>query len=154
MFRREAFLEVGGYLAPLFFAEEEVELATRVIAAGWDVRYLPAAGFDHLKHARKKPGATVLRRRVRNQVWYFWLHFPASLAARRIAAYLVNYFVECAYHGHPGSWAGGIWDAWRERELVRSYRKPLPREVLRRAELNRGRLHMRLLVVQLRKRLS
>ncbi len=39
--RREAFLEVGGYLEPLFMVEVEVELTTRLLAAGWDVRYVP-----------------------------------------------------------------------------------------------------------------
>jgi GT2 family glycosyltransferase len=154
MFRREAFLDVGGYLAPLFFVEVEVELATRLIAAGWDVRYLPTAVFDHLKGVRTVPSARVCRQRVRNQLWYFWLHFPPGLAARRMAAYLANYFIECAYHRQVGSWFGGIGDAWRDRDLVREYRKPLPRNVLRRAELNRGRLHVRLLVTQLLKRVS
>ncbi len=83
--------------------------------------------FDHLKPEGGKPSARVLRQRVRNQIWYFWLHFPPGLASRRIAAYTANYFVECAYHRHLGSWFGGIRDAWTQRELVRARRKPLPR---------------------------
>jgi GT2 family glycosyltransferase len=153
MMRRDAFLEVGGYLDEYFMVEVEVDLTTRLVGAGWEVRYVPGALFDHMKPAGGPPSARVLRHRVRNQIWYFWLHFPPGLAARRIIAYTSFYFIECASYGQVGAWAGGISDAWSQRALVRRHRRPLPRDVLRRAELNRGRLHLRLLVGQLRKRL-
>jgi GT2 family glycosyltransferase len=133
--------------------EVEVDLTTRLVGAGWDVRYVPGALFDHMKPAGEPPSARVLRHRVRNQIWYFWLHFPPGLAARRIVAYTFFYFIESASYGQLGAWAGGIRDAWSQRARVRRHRKPLPRDVLRRAELSRGRLHVRLLVGQLRKRL-
>lgn len=154
MVRRDAFLDAGGFFAPYFFTVSELDLATRLIGRGWDVRYVPAAVFDH----RKAPGAgrvseRTLRLRVRNQLWYFWLRFPPSVAARRIPAYLLFDLIECVYRGVPGAWTAGISEAWRERERVRGYRDPLSRELTRRAELNRGRLHVRLLAHMLRRRL-
>lgn len=148
--RRSAFLEVGGFFEPYFFGTSEVDLATRMVAAGWDVRYQPAAVFDHMKVATARTGGGLMRRmRVRNQIWYFALRFPAGLAARRIAAYLLFDFVECAWHGVLRDYLAGIREAWTKRGDVRGMRAPLPRDVLRRAELNRGRLHVRLLVLQL-----
>ena len=159
MIRRDAYLETGGFFEPYFLTVSELDLSTRLIAAGWDVRYLPTAAFHHLKHepavAEGESGVHAnaalenvrwtLRLRIRNQLWYFWLRFPQALAARRIAAYLAFDLVECVYRGAPAAWTGGILDAWRERDRVRAARHPLPREVLRRAELNRGRMHLRLL---------
>ena len=147
--RRSAYLEVGGFFEPYFFGTSEVDLATRLLAAGWDVRYQPAAVFDHMKVIAGRTGGGLMRRmRVRNQIWYFALRFPTGLAARRIPAYLAFDFVECAWHGVLRDWLAGIREAWTKRDAIRGMRAPLPRDVLRRAELNRGRLHLRLLLLQ------
>lgn len=154
MVRRSAVLEVGGFLEHLSHHSPEIELATRLISAGWDVRYLPSADFDHMKATTGRAGAGPgLRLRIRDQLWYFWLHFPPGLAARRMAAYLLFDLIECVARRAPLAWPHGIADAWRDRELVRPYRRPLSRAVLRRAELNRGRMHARLLLRQLKRRL-
>jgi GT2 family glycosyltransferase len=145
MVRREAFLEVGGFFEGYFHTHAEIDLATRMIAAGWDVRYVPAAGFVHLKAESGRDKSEMLRLRVRNQVWYFYRHFPALVAARRIPAYLAFDLVESTKSRALGSWALGVRDSWRDRERVRGTRSPLPRDVVRRAELNRGRRHLRLL---------
>jgi GT2 family glycosyltransferase len=151
--RRAALLEVGGYFEPFLIACEGIELTTRLVGAGWDVRYVPDVVFDH----RRETGGAHVRKalyfRIRNQIWYFWLRFPASLAVRRIPAYLAFDFVESAFRRDPGTWVGAVREAWSERERVRAARKPLPRDVLRRAELNRGRMHFRLLGAQVAKKL-
>jgi hypothetical protein len=90
---------------------------------------------------------------VRNQLWHFWLRYPAAMAAPRMVAYLAFDLVECAYRGELRSWARGIRDAWRLRATVAADRRPLPRAVLRDTERNRGRMHLALLWAQLRRRL-
>jgi N-acetylglucosaminyl-diphospho-decaprenol L-rhamnosyltransferase len=143
--RREAFLEVGGFFEPYFHTNAGLDITTQLIGRGWDVRYFPSARFVHLKAEAGRDKAAMLRRRVRNQLWYFYRHFPAGVAARRIPAYLLFDLLESAKSGALRSWPGGVGDAWRERAAVRGTRRPLPRDVIRRAELNRGRLHVRLL---------
>jgi len=150
MARRDVYLEVGGFLGPLFINNIEIELTTRLLGSGWEVTYLPTTVFNH---AKAPTGVTrdrsMAKYRVRNQLWYFWLHFPPKLAARRIVAYLLFDLIEYAYRRNLSAWLQGVLEAWRDRESVRQYRKPLPRQILRRAELNRGRLHVRLLREQL-----
>jgi GT2 family glycosyltransferase len=153
LLRREAFLEVGGFFEPFVFHCEALELTTRLFARGWDVRYVPAARFDHLRGGSRNFDASSLDYRVRNQIWYFWLHFPAPLLATRLPAYLAFDLVECTYRRVPGAWLRGVAEAWQDRAAVRGRRRPLPRKVIRRAELNRGRLHVALLVRQLEGRL-
>jgi hypothetical protein len=152
--RRDAFLEVGGFFAPYFFTVSEVDVATRLIGRGWDVRYFPAAKFEHRKAPGGRASERTMRLRVRNQLWYFWLRFPAAMAARRIPAYLVFDLIECTYRGVPRAWTSAIAEAWRERGRVREFRDPLPRAAVRRAELSRGRLHLRLLAHMARRGVS
>ena len=154
MVRRDAFLDVGGFFAPYFFTVSEVDVTTRLIGRGWDVRYFPAAEFEHRKAPGGRASERTMRLRVRNQIWYFWLRFPASVAARRIPAYLAFDLIECLYRGVPRAWASAITEAWRERNRVREFRDPLSRSAVRRAELKRGRLHLQLLAYMVRRRLT
>jgi GT2 family glycosyltransferase len=154
MVRRDAFLEVGGFFAPYFFTVSEVDVTTRLIGRGWDVRYFPHAEFEHRKAPGGRASERTMRLRVRNQLWYFWLRFPASVAARRIPAYLAFDLIECLYRGVPRAWTSAIAEAWHERGRVREFRDPLTRSAVRRAELKRGRLHLRLLAHMTRKRLT
>ena len=154
--RRQAYLDAGGCFAPFFVTLTELDLTTRLVALGWDVRYVPAAVFEHRKAQTGRTGASrILRLRVRNQLWYFWLRFPAALALRRIPLYLAFDLIECARRGAVvDSWLGGLADAWRDRAAVRGRRRPLARAIIRRAELNRGRMHLRYLTAHARRRLQ
>lgn len=145
MVRRQAFLEVGGYFEPFFHTCAGIDISTVLLANSWDVRYVPAARFVHFRTETGRDKTAMLRLRVRNQLWYFYRHFPATVAARRIPAYLLFDLIECAKSRAIRSWVLGVRDAWRERAAVRGTRRPLPRSVIRRAELNRGRLHLRLI---------
>lgn len=147
LFRRDAFLEVGGFYEPFFFASTEIELAARLLHRGWDVRYQPAAPFDHLKApAGRASPADVLRLRIRNNLWYLWLRWPLASALPRMAAYVLFDLVNALYRGAPGSWAGGVADAWRLRHRVRADRDPVPSSLLPRVEGRRLRMHADLLV--------
>jgi GT2 family glycosyltransferase len=151
MARREAFLEVGGYFEPFFSDTTELELTTRLIDAGWDVRYLPEAVFDHMRTESGLSVSRELEYRVRNQFWYFWMYFPQPLAAWRMLSYGFFEFFDCLGRGAPGAWFRAVGDAWRNRSVVRPHRKTLSREVIRRTELNRTKLQWKLLVARIRK---
>lgn len=151
MVRRSAFLDVGGFYEPFHFTGEAVELATRLLAAGWDVRYQPRAVFDHMKVAAGRTStADALRLRIRNNLWYLWLRFPPRVAMGRMAAYALFDLVNAVYRRTPGSWAGGVADAWRLRDRVRADRKPIPASLVPRAEGRRLRMHGQLLFRRLR----
>ena len=146
MLRRSAYLEVGGFFEPYFFTCSEIDLSTRLLAAGWDVRYFPEAEFDHMKPDGHRAGSRLaLQYRIRNNVWYYWLRFPPSVASRRIPAYLLYDLLDCAYRRMPGAWVRGVREAWTGRDAVRAFRRPVPRELIGRVEINRGRLHLKML---------
>ncbi len=154
MIRRQAYLEAGGFFAPYFLASSEVDLGARLQGDGWEVRYFPQAAFDHMKAESERQSSEVnLYYRVRNHLWYIWLRFPTSVAVRRTVGYLAFDLVESTYRHETRTWARAVRDAWRQRDLVRHDRRPLPRAVLRRAERNRGRMHLRLLLGQLTRKM-
>ena len=154
MIRRSAFLEAGGFFAPFFLASEGVDLGVRLTGLGYEVRYFPSAPFEHMKAESERLAPDMnLYYRIRNHLWFIWLRFPAPVAVRRTAGYLAFDLVESSYRGAPGAWWRAVRDAWRLRDRVRGERRPLPRSALRRAELNRGRMHARLLLTQARRRL-
>lgn len=155
---RRAFLEVGSFFEPYDLNFLDLDLATRLFAADYEVSYLPTAVFHHMRPAADRRGRghrwrglssspKGRRMRIRNQIWYFWLRFPPTVAARRIPAYLAFDLINCIALGYPAVWLAAVRDAWRERDRVRGARDPLPRDVVRRAELNRGRMHLRMLLV-------
>ena len=151
MARREAFLEVGGYFEPFFSDTTELELTTRLLDAGWDVRYLPEAVFNHMRTESGLSTSLELEFRVRNQFWYFWMYFPQPLAAWRMFTYAFFEFFDCVGRGAPRSWFNAVAGAWRERDVVRPHRRTLSHEVLRRAELNRTRMQWKLLIARFKK---
>jgi N-acetylglucosaminyl-diphospho-decaprenol L-rhamnosyltransferase len=151
MARRAAFLEVGGYFEPFFTDVTELELTTRLIDAGWDVRYLPEAVFDHMRTESGLSVSRELEHRVRNQFWYFWMYFPQPLAAWRMISYAFFEFFDCIGRGALGAWFKAIGGAWRKRSVVRPYRRTLSREVLHRTELNRTRMQWKLLLARFKK---
>ncbi len=157
LIRREAFLEVGGCFEPFFFYGEELDLTARMAAAGWQVRYYAGAAFAHLRELRTGRTSPAIRRmlrhRIRNQIWYFWLRFPFSMAVRRIPAYLAFDLIECVYRGELNCFVDGVANAWTQRELIQGLRHPLPREAIRRAERDRGRRHVLMLAAFARRRL-
>lgn len=153
--RRDAFIEAGGFYEPYFFTVSEIDLTTRLLARGWDVRYEPAALFDHLKvPAGRMARHDILRLRIRNQLWYFWLRYPAGVAWRRMGQYLFFDMFEAAWRRKPSALTGGVLDAWRQRDRVRADRDPIPPALLDRVEGGRGRAHRRFMLAMLPKALG
>lgn len=153
MVRRAAYLEVGGFFAPYFFAQSEVDLSMRLIAAGWDVRYVPNAVVHHRKaDAGRAPGALVLRLRVRNQVWFWMRHFPWWSVVLHGTFYGLFDLLEAIYRGQTGAWMAGTREAFRDRHVALDTRVVKPASVRRRAGRGRAQLHVKLLVGQLQRR--
>ena len=112
---------------------------TRLIGRGWDVRYLPAPSSSTARRPEDGPSERTMRLRVRNQLWYFWLRFPARVAVAPDSGVPRVRPDRVPYRGVPRAWSRAVAEAWRERGRVREFRDPLPRKPVRRAELKRGR---------------
>ncbi|HZR35445.1 MAG TPA: glycosyltransferase [Nevskia sp.] len=82
IFRRDAFLQVGGYQPRYFLGGEEALLALDLAAAGWSMAYLPSLCVHHHPSSRRDAAG---RRRLllRNALWTAWLRRPWGAAWRQ-----------------------------------------------------------------------
>ena len=84
IFRREAFLQDGGFERTVMIGGEEEWLACDLASHGWEIRYLPEVVAHHDPPRRVGEAADERRRTgLRNTLWFNWLRRPASSALRR-----------------------------------------------------------------------
>jgi GT2 family glycosyltransferase len=82
VFRRSAFLEVGGFDPLVFISGEEEWLAVELAARGYWMCYVPELSVHHYpsvardSHARRWQG-------IRNTLWFLWLRRPWTSALQR-----------------------------------------------------------------------
>lgn len=84
--RRTAFEQVGGWPGHFFYGHEGIDLAWRLIDAGWTIQYVPNI---HVHHPATAPSrhAVYYRMNARNRVWVAKRNLPAPL----IPLYLGNW---------------------------------------------------------------
>lgn len=82
VFRRDAFLEAGGYEPNLFIGGEEGLLAIDLAARGWAMIYAPELLVRHYPSPQRDAG---LRRKLlaRNAIWIAWLRLSWRTALRQ-----------------------------------------------------------------------
>jgi GT2 family glycosyltransferase len=71
------FDEVGGFSDDIFYGLEEIELAYRIIDAGWKIKYTPSVVSVELEHhGGRRPTSEVSARRLTNKYIISYLHMP------------------------------------------------------------------------------
>jgi GT2 family glycosyltransferase len=79
--RRVAFLSAGGFARELGIGGPEQHLAVELLAAGWELRYVPEVRARHTPdHA--EPAPRVRRLGLRNALWFAWSRRPPRPALR------------------------------------------------------------------------
>ncbi|MEW6667852.1 MAG: glycosyltransferase family 2 protein [Thermodesulfobacteriota bacterium] len=130
--RRAVVEEVGFYPEEFFLYENERDLCTRIINAGYEVRYFTDISGYHMVPDETGRSDRLIYYSTRNLLWYSWKHLPAGTALRRTAsltaysAYLALQSRRPMTHLRPVL-AGlvGLPSMWRHRNPVR--RECLPR---------------------------
>ena len=84
--RRAAFEQVGGWPGHFFYGHEGIDLAWRLIDAGWVIQYVPGIVVHHPATAPSRH-QVYYRMNARNRVWVAKRNLPAPLAA----IYLANW---------------------------------------------------------------
>ena len=76
--RRAAFEEVGGWPGHFFYGHEGIDLAWRLIDAGWQIRYEPSVVVNHPATSPTRH-AVYYRMNARNRVWVARRNLPVPL---------------------------------------------------------------------------
>lgn len=87
---REKILSVGGYPAEFFLGHEGVDLAYRLIGAGWRVMHTPRVSTTHYAAIEHRPDWRAYYYYTRNGIWVAYRSFPPAMAISRVLAYLVT----------------------------------------------------------------
>jgi GT2 family glycosyltransferase len=119
--RRAAFLAVGGFARELGIGGPEQHLAAELLAAGWELRYVPALRARHMPdHA--EPAPRVRRLGLRNALWFAWGRRPPRAALRWTV-----HLLRCSPRNRTTALA--LLDALRGAPRVLRARRPLPAAV-------------------------
>jgi hypothetical protein len=116
--RRCAFMAVGGFDPRLPVGGPEEHLAADLLAAGWELRYVPAVVARHVPD-HVEPSPAVRRMGVRNTLWFAWGRRPLLPALRWTAHVLRTSAANAAT-------VGGLVDALRGLPRLLAERRPLP----------------------------
>lgn len=77
--RAAAFRAAGGYEPRFFLGAEEALMSQDLMAAGWDIAYVPAVRTHHHPSPARDPRARRFAT-TRNRLWLAWLRLPWKLA--------------------------------------------------------------------------
>ncbi len=116
--RRAAFEEVKGFDPRLFIGGPEEHVAADLLAAGWELRYVPTVRARHVPDHRE-PSPLVRRLGVRNTLWFAWERRPLWPALRWTFHVLRSSPLN-------RSTVGGVADALSGLTRVLATRRPLP----------------------------
>lgn len=138
--RLEAVRSVGGYDASFVYGEEELDLAYRLVAAGYVLAYAPALHVEH----RPEPGPSLrfdtdrLAHRVRNRIVLAWRYLPLRYAGVHAATWLGVYLLEALPSGGLRAFFRGVREGLRDARA--SERTPMRGEALAYLKAHGGRL--------------
>ena len=111
--RREAFEATGGWPGIFFYAHEGIELAWRVWAAGYRVRYVPSLRTGH-PVVDPRRHSDYFFKNARNRVWLARRNLPRPLAVAYVGSWTGIQLVRwAAQRDGLASWWSGWVHGWR-----------------------------------------
>lgn len=84
--RRNVLDEVGFYPPEFFLYENERDLCTRIINAGYEVKYFTDIAGFHINPKETHRSERLVFYANRNLIWYFWKYLPIGVALERTIA--------------------------------------------------------------------
>lgn len=78
--RTSVLKEVGFYPEEFFLYENERDLCTRIINAGYDVKYFTDIVGFHMLSEEGRSSERLIFYATRNRIWYLWKYMPTGIA--------------------------------------------------------------------------
>lgn len=128
--RRKALDQVGLFPEAFLWGGLEIDVATRLIIGGWDVRYFPDVVALHRKTPASRNSDFATFQKTRNLVWYWWRYLPVRDAARKTAFRLPAEFAVAVYKGGMRGYFRALWALITSVPYMRESRTPAPPETL------------------------
>lgn len=131
--KREVLEQVGYYDESFFIFFNENELSTRIIGAGYEIRYFPQIKVYHKTSSTRFPARTRYFT-TRNMIWYYWKYFPFHIAVGRTVIRLPFECMISVYHGVSIiQIIKTIFDTIVGMPMVLKNRQPIPAKYVKKA---------------------
>lgn len=107
MMRRSAFDQVGGWPGEFFFGHEGIDLAMRLLDAGWRIRFEPEITVLHPAHPAARH-AVYYRTNARNRAWVARRNLPTPLQVIYLGVWVGATIVRVRRPAALREWFGGL----------------------------------------------
>ncbi|HSE40068.1 MAG TPA: glycosyltransferase family 2 protein [Acidobacteriota bacterium] len=130
-FRKDVLAQTGGYLPDFFVYHSEVDLATRIWDAGFEIRHFPGVAVRH----RESNVARDLYRQTmystRNYFWYVWIYYPGNMILGESLHFLQRNLIQNFRKGRSVSACiHGTFAALAGWPRIKRQRRPAKRETI------------------------
>jgi GT2 family glycosyltransferase len=112
MIRRSAFDEVGGWPGHFFYGHEGIDIAMRLLDAGWTIRYEPGIVVRH-PATQATRHAVFYRMNARNRVWVARRNLPAPLIPVYLGVWAALTVARVRRIRPLAVWFRGFAEGWR-----------------------------------------
>lgn len=122
--RCAAVREVGAFDADMTFLHEEIDLSMRLIAEGWEIRYLPVTvRHEPAPSAIAQAGGSEARWGLRNRLVIAYRYLPTAPALAHASVWAARHALLALRTRRPSDWSHALASAFRA--CVRTRRSPL-----------------------------
>jgi len=91
--------EVGFYPDEFFLYENERDLCTRIINAGYEVKYFTDISGYHMVSQEARSSDRSIYYARRNRIWYFWKYMPITIALWKTAIVAASCIISATKSG-------------------------------------------------------
>lgn len=122
--------EVGFYPEEFFLYENERDLCTRIINAGYDVKYFTDIVGFHMVSDEGRSSERLIFYATRNQIWYFWKYMPIRIALWKTVKITVFNMLAAVKNMRVKMYLMPIASALRGLPKIFKHRRPVKKEYL------------------------
>ena len=128
--RSSVLKEVGFYPEEFFLYENERDLCTRIINAGYDVKYFTDIVGFHMVSDEERSSERLIFYATRNQIWYFWKYMPIRIALWKTVKITVFNMLAAVKNMRVKMYLMPIASALRGLPIIFKHRRPIKKEYL------------------------
>lgn len=122
--------EVGFYPEEFFLYENERDLCTRIINAGYAVKYFTDIVGFHMVSDEGRSNERLIFYATRNQIWYFWKYMPIRIALWKTVKITVFNMLAAVKNMRVKMYLMPIASALRGLPKIFKHRRPVKKEYL------------------------
>lgn len=120
--------QIGAYPLDLFIGQEGVELAARILDAGYDIYYLPSVSVTHSVATEGRTSGRQFYFNARNIYWIALRTYPLGLAIRTICREWSTLALFSLVRGRLPHFVRGCFDGLRQTARLWAERRPISSE--------------------------